>query len=233
MLVVVLAALPFIWTPGVIVRQTAPGAVRAAIPGVLLFAADGWIPAGYAFVWQITLFLTLGESFSAFAGAMALSAVVGAVGGMVLGRLVDTGRGVRAVSIALASLLVTTLLRAASYDDAPLAVIANACGALVACLYIPPLCTAVYNQARRSPCTLRFQVAAEGGWDLGGASGLLTAAALLAGGVPLGACVLLSLPGVLAAFLLLRGYYASTHRDFDFVPDPVQLFPQAVQGRME
>jgi MFS transporter, DHA1 family, inner membrane transport protein len=195
------------WTPNVKVAWTAPGALKASVPGALLFAADGWIAAGYFFVWQIALFLALGQSFSAFGGAMALSAVAGAVGGLFLGRLIDAGHGVRAATIALAALALTTALRAASYGNAPLAVIAQACGALVLCLYAPALGTAVYNQAKGSPCPLRFHVAAEGGWDLGGASACLLGAALLAHGVPMGACIMLSLAGALAAFVLLRRYY--------------------------
>jgi len=67
-----LAALPLLWTPDVIVRRHVPGAYRAAIPGMKLFLADGWIGAGYHFVWQIALFLSLGESFVAYGGALAL-----------------------------------------------------------------------------------------------------------------------------------------------------------------
>jgi hypothetical protein len=78
----------------------------------------------------------------------------------------------------------------------------------VLCLYVPALGTAVYNQAKRSPCPLRFHIAAEAGWDIGGAGAALIIAALLAAGVPLGACILLSLVGAVAAFLLLRRYYA-------------------------
>ena len=77
-------------------------------------------------------------------------------------------------------------------------------------VYAPALGTAVYNQAKRSPCPLRFHIAAEGGWDLGGASAALICAGLLAAGAPLGACILLSLPGALASFVLLRRYYAGS-----------------------
>jgi hypothetical protein len=80
----------------------------------------------------------------------------------------------------------------------------------VLCLYAPALGTAVYNQAKHSPCVLRFHIAAEGGWDLGGAAGCLICAALLAAGVPIGACILLSLLGAAAAFGLLRRYYAGS-----------------------
>jgi hypothetical protein len=206
--VLMLGALPIVWTPNVKVAWTAPGALKASLPGTLLFAADGWIACGYAFVWQIALFLALGQSFSAYGGAMALSALVGAVSGLFLGRLIDAGHGVRAVAIALGALALATMLRAVSYGNAPLAVIAQACGALVGCLYAPALGTAVYNQAKRSPCPLRFHIAAEAGWDLGGAGAGLIFAGLLAAGAPLGVCILLSLLGALASFLLLRRYYA-------------------------
>ena len=67
--VLALAALPILGTPNVKVAWTAPGAFSAALPGALMFAADGWIAASYVFVWQIALFLSLGESFSAYGGA--------------------------------------------------------------------------------------------------------------------------------------------------------------------
>ena len=205
--VLVLAAVPIMWTPNVKVAWTVSGAFEAAIPGALLFAADGWLAFGYVFVWQIALFLSLGESFSAFGGTMALSALVGALSGLALGRLIDAGHGVRVAWIALGALALSIVLRAASYGNAPFAVVAQACGSLVVCLYVPALGTAVYNQAKRSPCPLRFHIAAEGGWDLGGATAGLIAAGLLAIGVPISLCILLSLIGVLASFVLLRRYF--------------------------
>jgi DHA1 family inner membrane transport protein len=72
--------------------------------------------------------------------------------------------------------------------------------------------TAIYNQAKRSPCTLRFHIAAEAGWDLGGASALLIAAGLLSAGVPIGTCILVSLLGAMAAFHLLRTYFVAVEQ---------------------
>jgi hypothetical protein len=66
----------------------------------------------------------------------------------------------------------------------------------------------VYTLAKRSPCTLRFHVATEGGWDVGGASGLLAAALATSCGAPLSASILLSLAGVGATAIMLRRYYA-------------------------
>ena len=206
-IVQILSALPFLGTRNVIVAQSVPGAYRAAWRGVALFAADGWVGAGHAFVWPIALFLSLGESFTAFGGALALAALVGAVGGLVLGRHIDAGHGGRAVWLACGSFALLTIFRALSTENAALAVAANACGALVYCVYIPTLMTAVYNQAKRAPCTLRFHIATEGGWDLGGAAGCLVAALLAAAGLPLATIILLSLGGIAFVFILLRSYY--------------------------
>jgi hypothetical protein len=192
----------------VAVKPTAPAAFRTALPGMLMFASDGWIYACSGYAWQIALFLTLGESFTAFGGALALSALVGAVSGLVLGQYIDAGRGVRAVWLTYGSLAALIVLRAMSVDMVALAVIANALGALIACLYVPTIMTAVYNQAKSSPCPLRFHVAAEGGWDIGGASGCVAAATLSALGAPLSTTILLSLAGAALGHFLLYRYYS-------------------------
>jgi len=203
-----LAALPLLWTPNVAVARAAPGAFKAAIPGTLLFIADGWTTAGVYFTWQIALFLSLGKSFLAYGGALAAAALVGALSGLVLGRHIDRGHGARAVWLALGLIALVVLLRAMAVDRAALAVIANAVGSFAACLYIPTLMTALYNQSKRAPCPLRFQVAAEGGWDIGAGVGALVAALLIGFGAPLSAGILLALFGVAGAFVLLRRHYA-------------------------
>jgi hypothetical protein len=45
--IVTLAALPILWPPNVVVVRKVVGGFRVAIPGALLFAADGWIATGY------------------------------------------------------------------------------------------------------------------------------------------------------------------------------------------
>jgi MFS transporter, DHA1 family, inner membrane transport protein len=208
--IVVLSALPLLWTPNVKVTRQAPGALRAAVSGMLLFAADGWVAAGYVFVWQIALFLSLDQSLLAYGGALAFAALVGAIGGLTLGRHIDAGRGKQAVWYAFGAFALIVALRAAATGDAALAVMANALGAFGACLYIPTLMTAVYTMAKRSPCPLRFHVAAEGGWDVGGSMGLLAAALMTGLGVGLWVGVLQSLAGVAAIMILLHRYYANS-----------------------
>lgn len=201
------SAAPLLGTPNVAVPKQVQGAFRASLPGFLLFAADGWITSGYIYVWQIILFLLLGSSFTAFGGAMAAAALAGAAAGLLLGRHIDAGHGGRAVWLAFAALGGTLLLRAVVHTPV-LAVLANAAGALVGCLYIPTLMTAVYNLAKRSPCALRFHFMAEGAWDLGGAGGCLATAGLVGLGAPLASGLVLSLAGAAVALVALRRYYA-------------------------
>lgn len=205
-----LGALPILWAPQVAVARHVPGAYRAAMPGVLLFMADGSVAVGFWFVWQIALFLSLGENFLAYGGALASAALVGAIGGLVVGRYIDAGYGGHAVWYALAAMVAIIVLRAVATGHPALAVLANALGALGACLYGPTLMAAVYTMAKRSPCPLRFHVATEGGWDACGATGLLAAALMIALGLPLGACILLSLAGLAAVTIMLHRYYASS-----------------------
>jgi DHA1 family inner membrane transport protein len=204
-----LAAIPLFWTPDVRIARTAPGAFRTAIAGAMLFVGDGFIAAGYLIAWQIALFLALGRDVMAYGGALAVAALVGAVSGLFLGRLIDQGRGARAVFIAGGALVLVILMRAGIAREPVLAVAANALGALVACLYVPTIMTAVYNQAKRSPCVMRFHMTAEGGWDIGVTTGLCFAAALVWSGVPVALTILSSLSGAALVIALLQRYYAA------------------------
>ena len=146
---------------------------------MILIAADGWFDACFILVWQIALFVSLGESIAAYGGAMALAGLAGAVAGLLLGRRIDAGHGRQAVAIAYGVAAVIVLLRAASLGSPWLAVGANALGGFFWPLLGPALGAAVYNLAKASPCPFRFHMATEGGWDIG-----CFAACLLAGGAP-------------------------------------------------
>jgi len=207
-IVVALSAAPLFFTPDVAVEPHAPGALKASLAGATLFAADGWQGAGFYFLWQLVLFFSLGQNFLNFGGALAAAALVGAAGGLVLGRHIDAGFGARAAWIATGSVAAVTLLRFAAPGHPVIAVAANALGSLAICLYMPTLMTATYNQAKRSPSVLRFHVAAEGGWDIGGASALLLTALLVHLGLPLAIGVPLSLAGTAAVLVQLRAYFA-------------------------
>ena len=202
-----LSAVPIFWTPDVPVAKSAPGAFRAALSGAMLFIGDGWVAAGYYLTWQIALFLALGRDVMAYGGALAIAALVGAVSGLFLGRLIDSGKGTRAVVYAIGILAVVVLMRAASGHQPVLAVVANALGTLVGCIYVPTMMTAVYNSAKRSPCVMRFHIAAEGGWDVGVSTGLAFAALLVWAGVPVAWTILIALVGAGFVFVLLDRYY--------------------------
>src|SRR5947207_2270688 len=210
--VAALAALPILWAPEVAVARHVPGAFKAAVPGVLLFMPDGWIAVGFWFVWQIALFLSLGESFLAYGGALAFAALVGAIGGLTLGRHINAGHGSRAVWYAFLALGAVIVLRAVATGNPALAVLANALGSFAGFLYVPTLMAAVYTLAKRSPCTLRFHVATEGGWDAGGATGLFAAALMIELGMPLRDSILLAIAVLAAVALMLRGIYAGSPR---------------------
>jgi DHA1 family inner membrane transport protein len=208
-LVIFCAAVPLLFMPNVAVVAKAPGAIRAASTGVLLFLSDGWICAGYFFAFQIALFITLDQNFLAYGGALAVAAFAGAIGGMLLGRYIDAGHGMRAVWLAFGGLLLATLFRAAAAGHPALAVICNALGSLEACLYIPTIMTPIYNLAKKSPCPLRFHMVSEGGWDVGCAAGCLLVAFLSWLGVSLSISILTSLAGGTLAFTVLRRYYVA------------------------
>jgi hypothetical protein len=204
-----LAAAPLFFTPEVRVARTAPGALAAALPGAVMFAGDGLVTAGYVTVWQFALFFALGRNPIAYGGALAVAALAGALGSLVLGRLIDAGKGVRAVTVSIAAMVAVILLRGLAGDHRVLAVAANVVGSLAACLYVPTLMTALYNQALRSPCVMRFHIAAEAGWDVGGMVGLAGAAGLVALGTSADRAVLVALIGIALGSVLLRRYYVA------------------------
>ena len=70
----------------------------------------------------------------------------------------------------------------------------------------------VYNEAKNSPCVLRFQFAAEGDWDVGGALAGGMAAAICFFGLPVEAAILPAMPMVLVQALLRDRSYATQYR---------------------
>jgi hypothetical protein len=208
-IIVMIAALPLLWTPNVRIERHVAGGFRAALQGTALFVADGWVAAGVVFVWQIALFQSLGENLLNYGSALAIAAIVGSISGMILGRYIDAGHGVRMVWIAVVIFSAMIVLRAIAAGNPVLAVAANALSPLGACLYVPVLMTSVYTQAKRSPCVLRFHVATEGGWDIGNVAGCFVSAGLIEFGLQPPTAILLSLIGTAVTFVMLRRYYTN------------------------
>jgi hypothetical protein len=201
------AALPLLGAPDVAVRPEAPGAFRAARAAFLLMAADGWFDACWLIMWQIGLFVTLRQSFSAYGGALALAGLVGAAGGLVLGHRIDAGHGRRAVAVTYAVATAIVALRGLSLGRPALAVGAHALGALLMPLLGPTLGFQTSNMSKASPCTFRFSMVTEGGWDVGCCGACVAGAALLWLGAPLAGLILMALPAAaLSAAILWRLY---------------------------
>jgi MFS family permease len=191
-----------------IVREKPDGAYAAAKRGVKLYFADGWIQVGLTVAWSIVLFQALHDRYDSFGGTLSLAALAGALGGIVLGRLIDKGHGRSAVWINAAILAIVIVLRAATFGNAAAAVAVAIVTTMIGGFYLPSWMTAAYNEATIAPCTFRFQFAAEGGWDAGGACAGLIAAAFCALGLPVDAAILLTLPMIAVQAALLDRSYA-------------------------
>ncbi len=190
------------------VREKPRDAYAAAKTGVKLYFADGWMQVSLTSAWSMVLFQALGERYDSFGGTLSLAAFSGAVGGIFLGRLIDNGHARSAVLINAAMLALVVVLRAATFGHAAAAVAVAIGTTLLSGVYLPSWMTAAYNEAKIAPCTLRFQFAAEGGWDGGGVCAGLIAAGCCALGLPLSVSILLALPMVAVQALLLGNSYA-------------------------
>jgi DHA1 family inner membrane transport protein len=208
-LVTLVAILPILRVDEPLVTRMAPvGAYAAAKNAARLYFADGWIQVSLTTAWSILTFQALGGRYDSFGATTSLAGLVGAVGGMVLGRLIDKGNARSAVWMNAATLTVGLILRSVTFGH-PAAVVAVAVStAMLSGLYLPSWMTPVYNQAKVSPCMLRFQFAAECGWDIGGALAGSIAAAICFFQLPVEAAILLALPMVSVQALLLGRSYA-------------------------
>jgi MFS family permease len=191
----------------VIARKLHCSLYGAAKSGVWLFVSDGWITASSATAWSIIMFRAAGARFDAFGGLLAAAALAGAVSGLVLGRFIDGGYARRLTWVNSAILAASLMLKSVCGEE-PVAVIAVALGTtMLGGLHIPTLMSALYNEAKAAPCPLRYQFAAEGGWDAGGTLSCLVSAALCAADMPLQLAIVVALPMVpVQARLLMVSY---------------------------
>lgn len=203
----ILAAAPLVGAPEVPLAAPCREPLKGVVTGAALSACDGVFAGGYFFVWQIALFTALDGSFTAYGGAMALAALVGAGFSLWIGKRIDAGAGRSAIVIAFLVAATVLMFRAVSIGSPGLAVTANAVGALVTAVWMPALGAPIYNLAKASACPLRFNVATEGGWDVGCGGACLIGAAMIWGGFTYAAPVLLGLAGATAAFAILWRRY--------------------------
>jgi hypothetical protein len=217
-LIEIAAVLPLRRVADVAVAPARPRDIVAAVhSGVFLFLTDGWIMSCTIIAWDIVMFRALGGRFDAFGGALAAAALFGALGGLVLGRAIDLSRARYAASINAAVSCFAVILKAACGSEPAAVVLTASLAAMLAALYSPSLMTAVYNDAKRAACPLRFQFAAEGCWDVGAALACLAGAAVCVAGLSLQSVILMALPVIAIQTMLLSGrYQAHGQSDVDF-----------------
>jgi hypothetical protein len=156
------------------------------------------------------MFRALGGRYDAFGGLLAAAALVGALSGVLIGRWMDAGQARRIVWVNAAVAAGILVLKSLCGGHPIPVIAATTVAALLSGLYIPSFMTAVYNDAKASPCPLRFHFAAEGAWDVGGSFACILAAAACMAHLPLDAIILMALPGVaLQVHLLSRRYRAA------------------------
>lgn len=211
----VVAIHPLLYLEEPTVTERPPsGAFAAAKIGIFLYFADGWIQNGSATAWSIVMFQALAKRFDSFGAALAVAALGGALGGMVLGRFIDMGHARRSVWLNAVILAVGLIFKSISGSN-PFAVVCVAVGTtLFSGLYFPYWMTAVYNAGKIAPCTFRFQFASEGGWDAGGILACLVAAVVCTVNLPIEAVIMLALPMVAVQALLVdTSYLEAEHAD--------------------
>jgi MFS transporter, DHA1 family, inner membrane transport protein len=209
-LVMALAAIPILLAPALQISPDAVVPKDTARQAVLLMFTDGVRSGTYTFTWLIALFITLGSSFVAFGGAMALAGLFGATAGLVAGRAIDLGNGLRAAQVGFAVLTIAILARTFGYSVPWMAVAANTFAAMSWPIYATAFNSRMYTLARQSPCPLRYHIIAEGGWDLGTAAGCFAAAALLAFGFNFHWPLALALIGCALGYWAVAKTYVAT-----------------------
>ena len=173
------SAIPLLFTPNLKIKQDAIVPRETRLLAIKILFADGLRAGSFHFTWLIALFITLGNSYAGFGGALSLAGLVGAMVALLIGKMVDLGNGKRALQIAFMVLTVAVLARAFGYSLVWSAVLANVVAVVAWPIYGTATNARIYNLARQSPCPLRYHVVAEGGWDAGTAASCLISAALI------------------------------------------------------
>lgn len=207
-----ISVLPLFSAPTLTVADETPGGAAETRLGTWLMACEGVFAGGAFFVWQVALFVALGQSFTAYGGAMALAALAAAAVSLTVGRYIDAGRGRPLIVVGFAMIAGLVLFRGLGLDAPWVAVTANALGALAFAFWTPVIGAVLYDLAAATPCPLRYSVATETGWDLGSAGACLAGAAMLALGLGYTSAILIALLGASASFVLLWRRYGAEAR---------------------
>ena len=168
---------------------------------------DGVGTAGNNLAWTMALFITLNQNFQTYGLALSGAAIVGAMMGLGVGRLVDLGHHRWSVGVGMSGIAIFVLAAALGYRDPFTAIIALALGAVAGPLYASAFNARVYNVAQKSGDALRFHVIGEGGWDVGCALGCCVAAFMVWRGVDYDWPIAIGLIGIAGVSTVLYRSY--------------------------
>ncbi|WP_408589595.1 MFS transporter [Novosphingobium sp.] len=202
-----LAAVPLLTAPNPSVPARATLDHKAMHFARTLYLNEGFHAGCSVVLWNLALFASLGEHFDSFGGAIAVAGLAAAAGSVLVGKLIDGGRPQHSLALAYGAAALALVLKGAAYGSPWLAVGATALGALVTPMAATAMLTPLYGMARRSPCVLRFNMATEGGWDLGCSAACLLAAGVLQAGGTFRLPILAGLAAVLTMALMLSRWY--------------------------
>jgi MFS transporter, DHA1 family, inner membrane transport protein len=206
-LVMAASAIPILMAPPLQVADDVVVPKETARQAMLLMFTDGLRSGAFHFTWMIAFFITLGSSYVAYGGTIAVAGLVGAVAGLFAGRAIDLGNGLRAAQIGFSVLAIAALARMFGYSLPWTAVAANIVAALAWPLYGTMFNARMYVLARQSPCPLRYHIIAEGGWDLGTATACFISAGMVAMGFSFFWPLAVSLVGCAIGYWVVAGTY--------------------------
>ena len=86
-----LGAVPILLGPNFKIAAQAQVPAETRRLARLMMLSDGLRAGSFHFTWLIALFITLGSSYVAFGGAMAIAGLAGALAGLGMGRAIDLG----------------------------------------------------------------------------------------------------------------------------------------------
>ena len=172
-----------------------------------IYFFDGVTTTGINLSWTMALFITLNQNFQTYGLALSGAAIVGAIMGLGIGRLVDLGHHRWSVAFGMSAMSLFAVAAAFGYRDPFTAIIALALSAVAGPLYASAFNARVYNVAKVSGDALRFHVVGEGGWDVGCALGCCAAAFMVWHGFDYGWPIALGLIGISGvSVVLFRSY---------------------------
>ena len=172
-----------------------------------IYFFDGVTTAGINLSWTMALFITLQQNFQAYGLALSGAAIIGALMGLGIGRLVDLGHHRWSVALGMSAMSLFAVTASLGYRDPFTAITALALSAVAGPLYASAFNSRVYNVAKASGDALRFHIIGEGGWDVGCASGCCAAAFMVWRGVDYGWPIAIGLIGISGVSTVLYRSY--------------------------